>query len=74
MQITQATEKPVVHFSGAATFWGWELADGTAEVASVYALDHPRLGQQVVRTSEVIKKFDDGSFETLNTIYKPEAA
>lgn len=67
-------EKPVVRFAGTPAFYGWELSDRTAEVAWVHALDHPRLGRQNVRTSEVIHKFDDGSFETLNTIYKPEAA
>ena len=41
------------------------------EVASVYAVDHPRLGMTSVRTSLVVKKNDDGSFETLNSLYVP---
>lgn len=45
--------------------------DNSYEMASVYAMNHPRLGQGLVRTSIVIKKNSDGSFETLNTIYKP---
>lgn len=44
-------------------------SDGT-EVAHGYALNHPRLGKTVVRTSLVISKAEDGSsFETLNTRY-----
>lgn len=42
--------------------------------AAVYALDHPRLGEQYVFTSEVTEIFTTGdgiqAFETLNTIYK----
>lgn len=72
--MSTAQEKPVVHFSAPANFETWELADGPVEVAYVYGLDHPRLGQQAIRTSRVLHKFDDGSFETMNTIYKPEAA
>lgn len=41
------------------------------EVAHVLAVDHYRLGYGGVRTSSVLNKFDDGSFETMNTIYKP---
>ncbi len=67
-------EKPTVHFSGAPFFETWELESGPVEIAHVYGLDHPRLGRQHIRTSRVLQKFDDGSFETVNTIYKPEAA
>lgn len=59
--------KPVVTFTGPARF----SYSGDNEVARVYALDHPRLGQGVVWTSIVQKHNPDGSFETLNTIYKP---
>lgn len=59
--------KPVVTFVGPARF----SYSGDNEVARVYALDHPRLGQTVVWTSIVQKHNPDGSFETLNTIYKP---
>lgn len=72
--MTPTNEKKVVHFSGQPYFETWELESGPVEVAHVYSLDHPRLGRQHVRTSRVLHKFDDGSFETLNTIYKPEAA
>ena len=67
------TEKPVVHFKGTA-FFRQRHPELPAEVAEVFALDHPKLGCMPVRTSEVLQKFDDGSFETMNTIYKPEAA
>jgi len=40
--------------------------------AVVYGLDHPILGRDKITTSIVLYKFDDGSFETLNTIYKPQ--
>lgn len=68
------TAKPIVHFRGDPHFYMVPFfnREGDAEVASVFTLDHPNLGCMPVRTSEVIKKFDDGSFETLNTIYKPE--
>ena len=56
--------KPVVHFSGTAVPEGDRMC--------VFALDHPRFpfGYPVI-TSEVVQVFEDGSFETLNTIYKP---
>jgi hypothetical protein len=59
--------KPVVTFTGPARF----SHVGDAKVARVYALDHPLLGQTSVITSNVQKHNPDGSFETLNTIYKP---
>lgn len=42
----------------------------TYEVAHIYALNHPKLGHGYVRTSMVIKKYKNGNFETLNTLYK----
>jgi hypothetical protein len=65
--------KPVVHFRNKATFIPVHIFDTgeDSEVALVYAIDHPRLGKTDVRTSRIVQKFDDGSFETLNTIYKP---
>lgn len=62
--------KPTVHFVGDATFFDY-ADDPDAPVAKVDAIDHPVWGSDVVRTSIVLNKFDDGSFETLNTIYKP---
>lgn len=40
----------------------------------VYALNHPKLGEGQVRTSQVMDIYDDGSFETMNTIYIPMKA
>lgn len=40
--------------------------------AYVRALNHPRLGMCDAHTSLVLAVFEDGSFETLNTIYKPK--
>ena len=37
----------------------------------VRALNHPRLGNCDVHTTVILEIFEDGSFETLNTIYKP---
>lgn len=65
--------KPVVHFLGQVEFqpaYNVDTGDDT-EVAHVYAVDHPRLGKGVIRTSRIVKKFSDGSFETLNTVYRP---
>lgn len=65
--------KPTVHFKGEARFFQATVIETGKEIemARVEAIDHPRLGAQVVRTSRIVQKFDDGSFETLNTIYKP---
>ena len=61
--------KPVVHFiKGTESFYD---AGADMKVARLRALDHPILGAQIVRTSVIVKEHDDGSFETLNTIYKP---
>lgn len=44
--------------------------------AIVFPIDHPDTEQvsntREVITSRVIKMFPDGSFETLNTMYKPK--
>ena len=37
----------------------------------VRALNHPRLGNCDVHTTVIIRLEEDGTFETLNTIYKP---
>ena len=63
------TEKPVVHFVGNVVF-DTSMFEGH-EVAHVLAVDHYVWGHDHVRTSTVLKKFDDGSFETRNTLYKP---
>jgi uncharacterized protein with NRDE domain len=46
---------------------------GEVLIARIYGvMDHPRLGAQYsVRTSVVVKVEEDGTIETLNTIYKP---
>lgn len=59
--------KPVVTYTGPASF----SSVGECETARVYALDHPRLGCCKVYTSHILKHNEDGSFETMNTIYKP---
>lgn len=63
--------KPVVHYTGKAKFYEVEADDGFVEYARVYGLDHPVLGKADIRTSLVVKKHGDGSFETLNTLYRP---
>lgn len=62
-------EKPTVHFTGEPRF-DTKMFPGH-EVAHVEAADHYVWGNEIVRTSSVLKKFDDGSFETRNTLYKP---
>ena len=77
--------KPTVRFSGKPLFYSVELApmhrktysqyadeEGLIEYARVYGLDHPILGADDIRTSIVVKKHEDGSFETLNTVYVPD--
>jgi hypothetical protein len=62
-----ADKKPEVLISN-VRYETW-TKDG-AECAHGYALNHPLLGESVVRTSLVISKAEDGSsFETLNTRY-----
>lgn len=58
-------EKPIVHYIGYANFHN--VSD--VIVASVNALDHPKLGNEIVRTSIVVSIEDTGNFETLNTRY-----
>jgi hypothetical protein len=61
--------KPEVFFDGEPRF-DTKMYPGH-EVAHVRTLNHYVWGRDEVRTSAVLKKFDDGSFETMNTIYKP---
>ena len=75
-EVLDKTYKPVVQFIGNPMFFDYytkepqeELTNNT--VASVFATDHYVWGNDRVRTSVVLKKFDDGSFETMNTLYKP---
>lgn len=68
--------KPIVHFTGEALFFNYythELEDNLTKdtVARVNAVDHYVWGKDSVRTSVVLKKFSDGSFETMNTVYRP---
>jgi hypothetical protein len=67
---TKTEDKPVVHFTGEACFFNWN-EEPDLPVASVNALDHPVWGEDIVRTSLIVRKNDDGSFETLNTLYVP---
>lgn len=68
--------KPVVHYIGNALFFNYytnELEDELTKdtVARVNAINHPVWGKDTVRTSVVLKKFSEGSFETMNTVYRP---
>ena len=63
--------KPVVFFRGKAQFIDW-AGKKDVQVARVDALNHPKLGACIVRTSQVMEIFDDGSFETMNTMYIPK--
>ena len=70
--------KPVVRYTGEAKFFNYytnELEEVLTKdtVAKVKALDHPVWGADIVRTSVVLQKFSDGSFETMNTVYRPAA-
>lgn len=61
--------KPEVRFYGEPRF-DTEMYPGH-EVAHVRTVDHYVWGRDQVRTSSVLKKFEDGSFETRNTLYVP---
>jgi len=72
-----STQKPKVHFINKPVFkiieyFDWNTNQNlTGEIAYVNALNHPIWDEDKVRTSLIKYKFDDGSFETLNTIYIP---
>ena len=63
--------KPIVYFIGEPVFDTTMFAGH--EVAHVRATNHYVWGAEKVRTSSVLQKFEDGSFETMNTLYKPVA-
>jgi len=63
-------KKPVVTFVPPAKFFKYSMNDELTR-ASVFTLNHPSLGRQQVVTSNVLVVRDNGSFETLNTIYVP---
>ena len=65
--------KPVVFFVGEPRFFDWPNKKDV-QVASVYGINHPKLGEARIRTSQVMEIYDDGSFETLNTMYIPVKA
>lgn len=65
----EQVNKPVVYFVGNPR-WDTEMFPGH-EVAHVTTIDHYVWGCDRVRTSSVLNKFEDGSFETMNTLYKP---
>lgn len=66
--------KPTVRFrkgTGTRTLYRYPSRGDYVIYEGIYALDHPILGEGYVRTSVVLKEFQDGSFETLNTWYFP---
>lgn len=62
-------KKPTVFFIGSPV-WDTTMFVGH-EVAHVKTVNHYVWGADKVRTSSVLKKNADGSFETMNTIYVP---
>lgn len=61
--------KPTVLFTRDTVYGEPNIQWG--ERGYVRALNHPRLGNCDVHTTVILEIFEDGSFETLNTIYKP---
>ena len=59
--------KPIVRFINTPEFFSID----DQQYARVYTIDHPKLGMCYVYTSLILNRNEDGSFETLNTIYKP---
>lgn len=57
--------KPIVMYTGDALVYPTSYGD----CARLYALDHPKLGRGIVRTSLVKDVKSNGTIETLNTIY-----
>lgn len=67
--MTEHESKPIVYYINDVRF-DTEMFPGY-EVAHVRTLNHYNWGNDKVRTSVVLKKFPDGSFETMNTMYVP---
>lgn len=67
--MTLNNKKPTVFFIGSPV-WDTTMFAGH-EVAHVKTVNHYVWGSDNVRTSSVLKKNSDGSFETMNTIYVP---
>jgi len=61
--------KPTVLFTRDTVYGEPNIQWG--ERGYVRALNHPRLGNCDVHTTVILEIFEDGRFETLNTIYKP---
>jgi hypothetical protein len=71
---TTTQDKPTVYYIGVPQFYNW-FGNPDQPVARLqYVIGHPALGNcSDVRTSVVQKVLDDGTIETMNTIYKPLA-
>ena len=62
--------KPMVIFIPPAKFFNY-ASNPKYPIASVFALNHYKLGATQIRTSLILKKFKSGAFETVNTFYVP---
>jgi len=61
--------KPVVEYVGEAVFSIYSVSP-KIETATVYGIEHPLLGTQLIHTSKVLHKSPNGDFETRNTLYR----
>jgi hypothetical protein len=61
--------KPVVEYRGEPMFNLHSLSP-KLETATVYGINHPLLGTQLIHTSKVLHKSPNGDFETRNTLYR----
>lgn len=59
--------KPVVYFEKSSAY---DVKLG--QRGYVKAINHPKFGHNNVHTSTIMEIYADGSFETRNTVYKPE--
>jgi hypothetical protein len=60
-------QKPIVRFIGPVEY----VKRANTAYAIVSALDHPRLGEAVVRTSLIVEIIDANTeFHTMNSIYR----
>ncbi len=65
--------KPVIHFTGPVEYYKHINEDeGTiVQHARVQGLNHPKLGNAVIRTSRIIEIVDaNNEFHTVNSIYR----
>jgi hypothetical protein len=70
--VPKVSAKPVVYYLCDPVFWNFNDRVDQPVASFAHVVNHPKLGScEIYRTSLIIAKLDDGTIETMNTIYKP---